>query len=183
MSRGIPEIPIVQPRQIVGKDGTVHMVHEFTPQHYQVLVQMRQQILQIVGNQTAPLPPTNLKVTAQGLSNLVQFTRTATGDIYEVAHALTGTLNDSHLVITSIGNSQSWVDVIGSSGVTVFYWVRVRKSNGQASDWAGPVKATTTAATAGVPPAAPPPADNIIVVDTRTGNQYPYRLARNVDAQ
>lgn len=180
MSRGIPEVPITQPRQIVGKDGTVHMIHEFTPQHYQFLVQLRQQMLQIVGNQTAPPAPANLKATAQGLSNLVQFTRVAVGDTYEIAHALTGSLNDAHLVITSIGNSQSWVDTIGSSGITKFYWVRVRKSTGQASDWAGPVKATTVAATANVPPATPPPPSNIIVVDPHTGNQYPYRIVRNL---
>jgi hypothetical protein len=177
-TRGIPEIPIVQPRQIVGKDGTVHMVHEFTPQHYQVMVQMRQQMLQIIGNQTAPPAPTNLKVTGQGLSNLVQFTRVSNADTYEVAHAATSSLDDPHLVITSIGNSQQWADVVGSSGVTVFYWVRARKATGAASDWTGPVKAATGVATVGVPSATPPPPDSIVVVDTRTGNQYPYRIAR-----
>ena len=148
------------------------------PQHRRVMVDMREQILQLRQRLAVPDAPTNLKIVAQAFSNLVQFTRSADADYYEVLHAPTSSLLDPALQTADIGNTSTWIDHVGNVGIKVFYWVRARKRTGASSLEVGPVSATTLAAAAGVTPPSPPPPANIIVMDQTTGRRIPYSLSR-----
>lgn len=174
--RGIGEVPQQSIRTIVGKDGTIHKVSEFTPQHQALLVDMREQILQMRQRLTVPDIPSNPKATGQAFSNVIQWTRSSDADYYEVEHSLTPSLSDPNLQITAVGNSAQWVDHVGNSGIKKFYWIRARKYTGASSREAGPVNATTQASAAGVSPPTPPPPSNILVVDKTTGRVVPYTL-------
>ena len=175
MSRGIPEIPLPESKTIVDKNGTNHIIYQFTKAHQDALTQLRQAVITLTGNQTIPNPPGNFKVTPQSLSNYIQFTRLSNADYYEVGYALTPSINDPHFTIVDIGNSASWTDNVGSSGITKYYWVRARKNGGAVSPWTQAIKATTTVVSAGTAQSIPPPPSNIIVVD-QNGNKLPYRL-------
>lgn len=174
--RGVPEVPQQSIRVITGKDGTVHRVSELTPQHQQFFVDIREQLLQLRQRQAVPDPITNLKATGQAFSNLIQFTRSADADYYQVLHALTPSLLDPLLQITDIGNSALWVDHVGQNSIQKFYWVRARKRTGPTSLEAGPVNATTVASGTGVTPPPPPPPGNILVIDQSTGRRSYYTL-------
>jgi hypothetical protein len=177
-TRGIPEVPLPQAKTIVDRDGKHHTVYELSPQHYQWMVQIRQMVINLTGNQSAMVPPTNFRVTGQGLSNLIQFTRASNADYYEMASSTTANLNDLHLIITDIGNSSSHPDTVGSSAITKFYWIRSCKNTGLKSVWNGPIKAATTTAGVAVPQATPPPPSNIIIIDQSNGNKLPYKLVK-----
>lgn len=175
-TRGVPEIPQQVFKTIKDKDGTVHSVSVLTPQHQQFFQDIREQLLQLRGNQAVPDPITNLKATGQAFSNLIQFTRSGNADYYEILHSPTPSLKDPALQVTGIGNSASWVDHIGQAAITAFYWVRARKNTGATALEVGPVKAVTLVAATGVTPPPPPPPGNIIVLDQSTGRQYAYYL-------
>jgi hypothetical protein len=163
--RGIGEIPM---QHIVdGKSVPLD------PQIRRVLVDMREQITQLRQRQAIPDPPTNVKATAQAFANLVQWTRSSDADYYEVLHALTPSLKDTHLQTTDVGNSALWQDKVGNSGVQKFYWVRARKRTGASSLEVGPANATTLTSATGVTPPAPPPASNVLTTDQSTGRVIP----------
>lgn len=147
------------------------------PQLRRVLSDMREQVLQLRQRLTVPSGPSNLKATAQALSNLIQWTRSSDADYYEVLHATTPSLLDPNLQTTDVGNSAMWLDHVGQSAITKFYWIRGRKRTGSTSLEIGPVSATTLVSTAGVTPPVPPPPSDIIVIDKTTGRQIPYTLS------
>lgn len=175
--RGVPELPRQSIRTIVDAKGVTHRISEFTPQHQQFLSDVREQLLQLRQRQAIPDAPTNVKATGQAFSNLVQWTRSADADYYEVLHALTPSLTDPHLQTTDAGNSALWTDHVGQNNVKKFYWVRARKRTGASSLETGPANATTVASTVGVTPPVPPPASNILVLDRATGRVLPYSLS------
>jgi hypothetical protein len=175
-TRGIPEVPMPSIRRITDKNGKTHEVSEFTEQHRTFLVDIREQILQLRKRQTVPDAPSNFKATGQGFNNLIQFTRSADADYYEVLHALTPSLMDPQLQVTDIGNSAIWTDHLGQPNITKFYWIRARKRTGASSLESGPVKATTVASNVAVPVPPPPPPGNIIVIDRSTGRRLYYTL-------
>lgn len=176
--RNIGEIPMQHEIIVVGPDGQQRKVNSpLDPQLRRALVDMREQLLQLRKRLTVPDPITNLKATAQAFSNLIQWTRSADGDYYEVLHALTPALNDPHLQTTDVGNSALWLDHVGQSGIKKFYWVRTRKRTGASSLEVGPVNATTLISATGVTPPVPPPPSNILVLDKSTGRVIPYTLA------
>ncbi len=146
------------------------------PQLRRVLVDLREQVIQLRQRQAIPDAPTNVKATAQAFANLVQWTRSSDADYYEVLHATTPALTDPHLQTTDVGNSALWQDKIGNSGIKKFYWVRARKRTGATSLEVGPVTATTLTSATGVTPPAPPPASNILVTDQNTGRVIAYTL-------
>lgn len=175
--RGIGEVPQQSTIRIVGKDGTIHSVSVLTPQHQQLFVDMREQILQMRQRLTVPDAPTNMRATGQALSILIQFTRSADADYFEVLHSLTASLKSPNVQTTDIANSAEWVDHVGNNGIQKWYWIRARKMTGAASLTVGPVTATTLAAAAGVTPPTPPPPSNILVLDSSTGRVIPYTLS------
>jgi hypothetical protein len=175
--RGIPELPQQVTKTITDKNGTVHTISVLTPQHQQFFSDVREQLLQLRGNTAIPDPITNLKATGQAFSNLVQFTKSGNADYYEVLRSPTPSLLDPHVQISGIGNSASWVDHVGNSGITVWYWVRARKNTGATGQEVGPVNATTLPAATGVTPPMPPPAGNPQVTDTATGRTIPSSLS------
>lgn len=174
-TRGLREVPRPSVRTIVDAKGVTHKVAEFTEEHRNFLVDLREQIIQLRNRQAAIGPPTNPVATAQAFSNLFQWTRTTEADYYEVLHSTTPNINDAQIV--DVGNSALWVDHVGNVGIKKFYWVRGRRHTGGASTETGVVSATTLAAATGVTPPLPPPPSDIIIVDRATGRQIPYTLA------
>lgn len=180
--RNIGEIPLshMVTVQVPGKTGApvaVTSKSPIDPQLYQVLSDIREQVLQTRQRLAVPDPPTNFKATAQSLSILLQWTRSGDADYYEVLKAFTPSTSDPHLQVIDVGNSASYADNIGSAAIKTYYWVRARKVTGAASLTMGPQSATTVAPTTGVPQPTPPPASSILVVDTSTGRVIPYVLA------
>jgi hypothetical protein len=175
--RGIGEIPLQHTVRVIDSDGKEKNIQSpLDPQLRRVLVDMREQLLQIRQRQTVPDAPTNLKATGQAFSNLIQWTRSSDADYYEVLHALTPALTDPHLQTTDVGNSALWIDHVGQTAIKKFYWVRARKRTGASSLEIGPVNATTVASATGVNPPTPPPPSNILVTDRSTGRVIPYTL-------
>jgi len=160
--RGIPEVPLT------GWPSN---------QHRDLIINLREQLLQLRQRQAVPDAPTNLKGTAQAFSALIQFTRSADADYYEVLHAIKPNLTDPSVTSVDIGNSASWVHQVGNVGIANFYWVRARKTTGASSLEVGPIAVTTLGSAAGVTPPAPPPPANILVLDKSTGRVIPYELA------
>ena len=180
--RNIGEIPLNHKISVpvTGKDGTVTVKQVSSPmdsQLYQVLSDIREQTLQTRQRLANPDAPTNLKATAQSFSVLLQWTRSSDADYYEVLKSFTPSTQDPKLQIVDVGNSASWVDNLGTSGLKAFYWIRARKTTGASSLTVGPVNATSAVASAGQAQPAPPPPANIQVVDTTTGRVIPYVLA------
>jgi hypothetical protein len=156
-TRGIPEVPL-----------------GIEPQLRRHLTDIRQQLLDLRARQAPPDVPTNLNVTAQAFSNLIQFTRSADADYYEILVSNSPDIHQSFVV--DIGNSPQWVDHIGAAAVKHFYWVRARKRTGARSIENGPVIATTLGSAIGVIPPVPPPPGHIIVIDQTTGRRIAYTL-------
>lgn len=175
-TRGIREVPMPSVRVIVDKNGVTHRVAEFTEQHRQFLVDLRESVIKLRATQGPINPPTNLSATAQAFSNFIQFTRSGNADYYEVLHGTTANIKDPTTVTVDLGNSSQFLDHVGNSGIKKFYWVRARKNTGESSNETGPVIATTLVAATGVTPPTPPPPSNIIVIDRITGRQVPYTL-------
>lgn len=161
MARGIGDIPLDLPVQ-----------------HYNVMRDMREMILELRGTLAPPATPTNVKVTAQAFSILVQFSRVNDADYYEVRHGISANAGDQSVIVQDIGSSQSWVDNIGNTGVTKTYWVRAAKMTGARSQWSEAHSATTLASNTGTTQPTPPPA-RIVVIDQQTGQRIPYDIARD----
>lgn len=175
--RGVPEVPQQQVFTITDKNGIDRQVSILTPQHQQWMSDVREQLLQIRQRQAVPDAPTNLRATAQALSNLLQWTRSSDADYYEVLAGLTPALNQSGLQTIDVGNSAQYLDHVGQSAIQKFYWVRARKRTGASSLEVGPVNATTLISTVGVTPPVPPPPSNILVHDQSTGRVIAYTLS------
>ena len=150
MSRGIRQIPI-------GIDMQTRLV----------LQDMKAEIERMRSSQAPPDVPSNLKVTPQAFSNLVQWTRSTTADFFEVLWSPTPNL--SQATVVNVGNSQQWSDQVGNTGVQRWYWVRSRKNSGSRSLEVGPQKGTTLASNAGVTPPTPPVDGQRRVLNRLTG--------------
>lgn len=137
-----------------------------------LLVAMRETIIQLRNTQAPLSSPTNFKVTPLAFANLLQWTRVINANYYEVLWNTTPNLATAN--VQGVGDSPSWVDHVGNAGITRYYWVRARKFTGAASVEAGALTGTTLASATGVTPPAPPPAGQIIVVDKSTGHQTYY---------
>lgn len=158
MPRGIGEAPL---------DGSM------TPLQRRVYQDMRQQIISTRGSQSPPAVPTNLVVTPQAFSNLLQFTRAFDADKYEVRHSKSGNPNDASTVIVDIGSTNQWVDQVGNTGIAKTYWVRSVKNNGVVSQWSAPASGTTLTSGTGVTPPTPPASGQGIVLDQQTNVKIP----------
>jgi plastocyanin len=172
--RGIGEVPTEVVSLTKDSQGNVKVN---SSQLRRFLVDVREQVLQLRQRTSLPGSPTNLRATAQSFQNLVQWSRTADADYYEVVSALKPNLSDPSAVTTDVGNSVSWTDNVGNHSITKYYWVRARKLTGSSSPNVGPVSATTLAAGTGVTPPSPPPPAQILVLDRISGRVIPYVLA------
>lgn len=153
-SRGIPEVPL-------GLDQGLR-------RHLQ---DMREVVIQLRESLAPPSVPSNLKVTAQAFSNLVQWTRSINADFFEVLWSSTPNLQQANIV--NVGNSAQWVDQVGQSGIQRFYWVRARKNTGPRSLEIGPQSGTTLASGTGVTPPAPPPPSQEVVKNPQFNRPEP----------
>lgn len=161
MTRGIGDIPLDLP-----------------PQHYRVLSDMREQLVELRGTLAPPATPGNFAVTPQAFSNLVQWSRVNDADFYEVRHGFSANAGDATVIVQDVGSSQQWVDHVGNNGITKFYWVRAAKLTGARSQWTTTLSGTTLTSATGVTPPNPPP-PRIIVTDQTTGQRIPYEIARD----
>lgn len=152
--RGIPEVPLL-------KDAD--------PQLRRFLVDMRQAFLNLRPTQTPLSSPTNLVVTPQDRGNLIQFTRSANADFFELLWSATADISKAQII--NILTSNSHMDWIGQANVKRFYWVRAGYfSSSIRSNPAGPVAGTTLASGSTVNfPTPPPPGPQAL--NTRLG--YP----------
>lgn len=153
-SRGIPEVPMG--------------LEQGLRRHLQ---DMREVVIQLRENMAPPTVPSNLKVTAQAFSNLVQWTRSVNADFFEVLWGTTPNLQQANIV--NVGNSAQWVDQVGNVGIQRFYWVRAAKNTGPRSLEAGPQSGTTLASNAGVTPPAPPPPSQEVVKQPQFNRPVP----------
>lgn len=142
------------------------------PQHRRFLSDLREVVLSLREAQTVPPTPTNLTVTPEAFSNLVQWTRSTGADYSEVLWNTSPTLPGA--IVVPVGNAQQWTDNVGQAGVKRWYWVRARKSNGAQSLETPPVAGTTLASGTAVPPPKTPPIGQQQRIDQRTGQRYPY---------
>jgi hypothetical protein len=127
------------------------------------LVEMRDAINGITGSNAQPRPVKNLSATAKAGGVIIQFTRTD-GDYYVLYRNTVPQLNKS--IRIELGNTGLYVDDIGASNQTRYYWVVAQKGSMQ-STAVGPVNATTLALDIEITPPAPPlavdePVKNII---------------------
>lgn len=153
-SRGVPEVPMG--------------IEQGLRRH---LVDMREIVIQLRESLSPPTVPSNLKVTPQAFSNLVQWTRSLNADFFEVLWSSTPNLQQANIV--NVGNSAQWVDQVGNSGITRYYWVRAAKNTGPRSLEIGAATGTTLASGAGVTPPPPPPASQQIVKQPQFNRPVP----------
>lgn len=158
MARGIGEVP------------TVLKIDD--PQLRTLLVNMREQLVNLRASQS-PLPvPTNPKVTPIAFANLIEWTRVTNADYYEVLWNATPELKTA--TVQAVGDSQRWVDNVGQVGVKRYYWVRARRYTGSRSAETQSLSGITLASAAGVNPLPPPPPGHIQVLDAGTGRKIYY---------
>jgi hypothetical protein len=168
-TRGIPEVPLLGTRKITDGKGNTHVVLADSPQLRSFLTNMREMVLQLRDSQNPPGLPSNLVVTPQAFSNLVQWSRGVDADYHEVLWNTTPTVINATVV--NVANSAQWTDNVGQSGVKRYYWVRAHKDTGARSVEVGPIAGTTLAAGSGVAPPKPPPQGVQQVLNTRTGGR------------
>jgi hypothetical protein len=152
--RGITEVPI----KLNVNDSQLR----------RLLVDLREQVVELRKAQAPLAQPTNLKGTALAFAALIEWTRVTNADYYEVLWNSSGTLKTA--VVQAVGDSQRWIDNVGQTAIKRYYWVRARRYNGASSLPAGAVIVTTLAAAAGVAPTAPPPAGHIQITNQATGH-------------
>ena len=111
--------------------------------------------------------PTNVQVTPQAFSNMIQFTRPPQSDFFEILWNTTPNLSGAQIAGTSTSNQ--YVDYVGQAGVKRFYWVRARNYQGGKSIESTPIAATTLAAGTSVPFPHPPPAGQVQAVYVTKG--------------
>ena len=109
------------------------------------------------------IPPeavSNLAATAKAGGVIIQFTR-SDAESYILMRNTSKVIDGA--IRFDIGNSNRFVDDIGASGITAYYWVKGKKGRIEGAV-AGPVSATTLDLdTAITPPSVPP------------GSRYPAR--------
>ena len=154
--RGIPEVPL-----------------GLEPQTRRYLQDLRQNLVDLVGQIAPPSAPTNLKVTPQSFSNEVQWTRSIGADYYEVIWNTSASLTGGSPQVVNVGDSAQWTDNVGQSGITRFYWVRARKNSGVRSVELGPKSGTTLVSGTGVAPPNPPSQGQEIVTN-QTNNRLEF---------
>ena len=162
--RGIPEVPLnpTDPKS--------------AEEMRQLLVQMRQTIVDLRGPKATPTAPTNLKATAMAYAILLQWTPGQNADTTEILWNSTPSLASATL-ITQVAGGQ-YTDYVGNSGVTRYYWARSVDLHGRdtcgcliRSIESGPVSATTLASGTGVVTPPPPPPGQSIVTQPITGRK------------
>lgn len=139
--RGIPEVP---------------MLSSSDPELRRFLVDLRQSVLNLRPTQTPLSSPTNLQVTPQDRANLIQFTRSANADFFELLWSLSNDISKAQIV--NILTSNSHLDWIGQAGVTRFYWVRAGYfTSSIRSNPVGPISGTSLGVGTAVNFPTPPP--------------------------
>jgi hypothetical protein len=167
--RGIPEVPMLPTKSIVDRNGQTHQVMSDTVQLRRWMVDMREQMIALRASQNPPGLPSNLKVTPQAFSNLVQWSRGVDADFHEVLWNTSPTVINATVV--NVADSAQWTDNVGQAGVKRYYWVRSHKNTGSRSLEVGPQSGTTLAAGTGVAPPTPPPQGVQQVINQRTGGR------------
>jgi hypothetical protein len=130
------------------------------PQHLDARTQsflsdLRENVLALRAQQTAPSIPTNLHVTPISFGNILQWTRPVNADFSEVLWNTTP--NPATANVVSVGDAAQYTDNIGQANVTRYYWVRAGKNNGVRSAVTSPIAGKSLASgTAVAPPKAPP---------------------------
>ena len=136
-----------------------------------LLVEMRQAVIDLRGPQTPPTAPTNFKVTPMGFANLLQWTRGINADGTHVYWNSKASLAGA--VQIDVGSSHQHLDYVGSAGVTRYYWIQSYDSqvqfHGSGSVEVGPVAGTTLASGTGVAVPTPPPPGQQQVTQGQTG--------------
>jgi len=126
------------------------------------LIEMRNAINSLITSTAPPRAVTNLSATAKAGGVIVLFTRT-NGTSYVVYANDTPAIDGAARI--DIGNKGEYVDDVGKSGVTRYYWVRAMRGNVE-STLAGPVSAITLALNAEItPPTRPPAVDEYVYSD------------------
>jgi hypothetical protein len=154
--RRLPEVPID-----FGKNNAER----------QLLVELRQSVVDLRGPHAPPTAPTNFKVTPMAFGNLLQWTRGVAADGTHVFWNSTPSL--ARAVLIDVGLSHQYVDFVGNVGVKRYYWVQSYDSHiqfhGAVSVEVGPVAGTTLAAGTGVNVPTPPPPGQVQVTQSQTG--------------
>jgi hypothetical protein len=138
---GIPEVPI-----------------DCSPQMRKFLTAMRNAVLRQSGfSHTQPRTPANLTVTPIAGGNYIQFTKTD-GDRYVLLWSRTPTVADA--ISVDLVLSPSYPHVIGEPAVTIYYWVKAKKTGAPDSALSDMKQGTTLAMGAATTiPEAPPQGD------------------------
>jgi len=132
---------------------------------YKFLVDMRNSVLRMSASVVPPGAVTNLTATGKAGGAIIEFTR-SDADSYTIIRNTSKSLDGSTQI--EIGNSNRYVDDVGASSQTIYYWVRTKKGAIEGYT-AGPVSAITLGLATEITPGEPPP-----------GSGYP---ARNVETE
>ena len=128
----------------------------------------------VLAIQSSVLPPetvTSLTATAKAGGVIIEFTR-SDADKYTLLRNTTKTMDGA--VQFDLGNSNRFVDDIGASAITAYYWVRGKKGVIEGLT-AGPVTATTLALDTEITPSASPPGSKYPARNTETNQVEPGR--------
>jgi hypothetical protein len=163
MIRGLPEVPMGI------KDAELR-------RH---LIDMRECVKTLMGTLAPPAVPSNAKVTAQPLGNLVQWTRGISSDYHELL--ISSTPSTANAQVLDVGDSASYFHNVGDSGVKYFYWIRARKFTGARSLNVLAGSGTTLSSTSTVTPPTPPPSSQIQAKNQQTGHIEPITQPGRVE--
>jgi len=163
MIRGLPEVPFGI------KD----------PQMRRWAIDIHECVKTMMGTLAPPAVPSNAKVTAQPLGNLVQWTRGISSDYHELL--ISSTPSTANAQVIDVGDSAQYFDNVGDTGVNRFYWIRSRKFTGARSLNVFAGNGTTLASTATVTPPTPPPSSQIQAKNQQTGHVEPITQPGRVE--
>jgi hypothetical protein len=153
----------------------VPMLPECSQQLRRFLVDLRKAVQQTVSSSAPPGMPSNLKVTPQGFSNTLQWSRGTGADFHEVLWNTSPTVKTAHVV--PVQNAAQWTHNVGQSNVKLYYWVRAVKQVALHATTRtvelGPIAGTTLASGTGVTPPTPPPSGVHQALNRRTGGLEP----------
>jgi hypothetical protein len=136
----------------------------------QLLIGLRQAVLDLRGPVNVPTPPSNFKATPLDFAVLLQWTQGINADGTEVLWNTQPTLVGANVI--DVGRSVQHVDYVGNVNVKRFYWIRSYDAHAPTrSREVGPLAAMTLASGTGVTPPTPPPASQGLAIDPRKG--YP----------
>lgn len=163
MIRGLPEVPFGI------KD----------PQLRQHLIDMRECVKSLMGRLAPPTTPSNPKVTAMPLGNLVQWTRGINSDFHELLISSTPNVGEAQVI--DVGDSAQFFDNVGNKNIKRFYWIRSHKFSGPRSLKVFAGSATTLDSTSLVTPPAPPPSSQMQAENIATGHIEPITQPGRVE--